>query len=378
MPTAVQVVSTGGIYGAERVMLELAQYLSERGWKSRVLAMEGAGAEPLARAARDHGLIGDVLNLRGGGDWAMCRQLSAYLEQYKIDVVHSHGYKPSIMLGATRQAARRVCFTTCHSWYRATAALRLYEYLEKRIVRGFDHVFAVSHEIEHDLLEAGVARSNLTYVRNGLDLAPPRADAREFARAELGVPTGRRLVLRIGRLHPTKGNDHLVRAFAELVRDHDLHLAFIGDGETRSALTQQVASLGLADRVTFTGFRDNVADYLTAADLFVSPSLAEGLPMVLIETMAAGCPIVTTSVGAIPSLLTDGEHALLVPAADEAALRRAIERVLTDRALGSRLAAAARERYVAGYSRAAMCSVYLSEYERALAARAARRSSAVQ
>ncbi len=377
MPTAVQVVSTGGVYGAERVMLELARYLSDHGWESRVLAIDGAGAEPLAQAARAAGLAGDVLEPRAGGDWAMRRHLAEYLDRHRIDVVHSHGYKPSILLGLTRQQARRVCFTTCHSWYRGTAALRIYEYLEKRIVRSFDHVFAVSDQIERELLEARVPRHQLTYIRNGLDAAAPVADARIRIRAEHAVGPKQRLLVRAGRLHPTKGNEYLLHALAMLVTRHDLRLLFLGEGEEREALEVLANSLGLSERVAFIGFRANVADYLAAADVFVSPSLAEGLPMVLIETMAARCPLVTTNVGAIPSLATDGVHALVVPPKDSAALAGAIERILVEPDLGRRLADAAYEEYARSYSRAAMCRGYLAVYNQSIARRAALRLSPV-
>ena len=143
-------------------------------------------------------------------------------------------------------------------------------------------------------------------------------------------PMGHNLLF-VGRLAPVKGLPILFRALETLVPDYpDLHLTVIGDGPSRAALEHQVAGAGLAGHVTFAGYKSQseVADALIAADLFVLPSFAEGVPVVLMEAMAAARPVVATHVAGIPELVTDGASGLLVPAGDPRALAAAIAKVI--------------------------------------------------
>src|SRR5215475_3345582 len=115
--TSIQLVSTGGFYGAERVLLELATHLRERGWESHVVALEGAGAAQLVERARGAGLAAEAFV--PGGRLAippMVRRLSQLLARFPRAVVHSHGYKPDILLSVMRVPHRLVCLATCHNW----------------------------------------------------------------------------------------------------------------------------------------------------------------------------------------------------------------------------------------------------------------------
>lgn len=141
----------------------------------------------------------------------------------------------------------------------------------------------------------------------------------------------------VGRLDPVKGVSLLLDAFAEIRRRHpDATLTLAGDGPARESLEHRCHGLGLSDCVTFTGFIDEtaVADLLNASDLFVLASFAEGLPVVLMEAMATGLPVVASQIAGIPELVRDGENGLLIPAGDTASLIAAIDRLLSDPDLG--------------------------------------------
>ena len=130
----------------------------------------------------------------------------------------------------------------------------------------------------------------------------------------------------------------------------DVQVAIVGDGPQRAALEARTRELGLEARVTFAGNREDVAPWMRAFDLFCLPSYAnEGVPQALMQAMACGLPVVTTPVGSIEEIVTDGDTGVLVRPEDAADLRRAIERLLDDvagrKALGARAAAVARERF---------------------------------
>jgi glycosyltransferase involved in cell wall biosynthesis len=364
MKAALQLVSTGGMYGAERVLLELANYVQSHGWQSHVVAIDGGGADAVVSAARVRGLEATQLSAGATSVASQARAMAQYVEAHDIDVVHSHGYKPSVLMSVMAQTRARVRIATCHGWLRGSAKLRLYEYLEKRALRGFDAVVAVSPEIRAKLARAGVQTDRLHLIANGLDATAPRPFARASVRRELGIPDQCCLLVCIGRLDAAKGNSLLLRAVAKLPADcRDWSLAIVGDGAEREHLPALARQLGLSPRVTFLGYRSDIADMLAAADVFVLPSLMEGLPMVLLEAMAATRAIVATTVGAIPDVVADDAQALLVAPGDVDGLVTAVGRFLADPELRARLGGAAAQRHQTSFSRAVMGRLYLDLYE---------------
>lgn len=168
--------------------------------------------------------------------------------------------------------------------------------------------------------------------------------------ARYGTPrreAGGARVLFIGRLSALKGPMTLVDAFARVLETHPgAELTLIGDGPERRALEERARVLGCAAQVRFTGYlsQDEVADTLAQADLFVLPSLAEGVPVVLMEAMASRIPVVTTRITGIPELVEDGVSGRLVPPGDSDALAEAISSLLADPDLRARMGAAGRDR----------------------------------
>jgi len=189
-------------------------------------------------------------------------------------------------------------------------------------------------------------------IRNGVDVerfAPRPPD--EALRSSLGLPSRAPLVVAVSRLNPMKGIDDLLKAAALLEgRFDEARFVIVGDGASRRDLEEQARLLGLAGRVLFTGTRLDVAAILSQAAISVAPSLSEGLSNVVLESMAAGVPVVATRVGGTPELLEDGVTGLLVPPCDAPALAVAIGRLLEDEPLARRLGEAARARAVDRFS----------------------------
>jgi glycosyltransferase involved in cell wall biosynthesis len=361
---AIQLISTGGVYGAERALLELAGYLKDQGWDSHVVALEGQGAGPLVDRAASQGLASEAFVTEGRLALpSMLSRLRRLLARYPRAVVHSHGYKADIVLswlGATR---RHGCVATCHNWISETHKLKLLEALDKRALRRFDRVVAVYAGIAQELVRSGVSADRVSVVDNGISVPQAPVDSRAAVRHEFAIPSDGRLVVHIGRLARSKRIDRLLQAVAQLPDEPRVHLLLAGEGEQRESLVELAGRLGLRGRVHICGYRSDVGRLLAAADLMALSSEREGLPIVILEAMAMRCPIVTTRVGAIADVLRDGQDAWIVAAHDAAGLQRAMADALRQPAVARSRAASAYARYAQRYSRDAMGAGYLQIYE---------------
>jgi glycosyltransferase involved in cell wall biosynthesis len=367
---AIQLISTGGIYGAERTLLELAGYLQTQGWSNHVVALEGKGATPLVERARASGLEAEAFVPAGRLPFrAMLERTRRLLARYPRAVVHSHGYKPDILLWLLGVPRRLVCLSTCHSWYRETLQLRILEAIDKRVLRRFDHVVAVSGEIYADLATHRIAPRKRSLISNGISVPYATEDARETVRRSLGLSQTAPLVVQIGRLARSKRNDLLIGAAAHLASNNAPYVLFVGEGDMAPALHAQVSAAGLGERVRFLGYRDDIAQILRAADVLAMTSDQEGLPIVLLEAMALGCPIVATAVGEIPRVLRTGKNAWLVPPDNLPALTEALREALGAPHLARERAAQAQMEFHRRFSRESMGSQYLKIYDRAWSAR---------
>jgi len=366
-PVAIQLISTGGFYGAERTLLELAVFLRDHGWDSRVVALEGDGE--LIRRASEQGIAAEAYVPAGRlGLRPMLRRLRRMLAGESRAIVHSHGYKPDILLAALGVPRRLPCLATCHSWYSETMKLKALEYLDKRAVRRFDHVVAVSDEIYRDLHASGMPGERLSRIDNGIGVPFVDAHQRDEIRAEWNIAPGEKLIVQIGRLAKSKRNALLLKAVASLSDDIAARVVLVGDGEERAALGEYARRIGLDSRVIIAGYRRDAAAIIAAADVLAITSNKEGLPIVLLEAMALGCPIIATAVGAIPQVLSP-ESAWIVPIDDEAVLVGALREALSDSSPARARAAKAKSIFSERYARDAMGRQYLTLYERAWRAR---------
>jgi glycosyltransferase involved in cell wall biosynthesis len=189
-------------------------------------------------------------------------------------------------------------------------------------------------------------RTKVVYLGAPLDeFARPRtADEIAAARSAMGIHSGTTAIGTVTRLMPAKGNKYLVDAAPQVLAAHPSARFFVvGEGELRAELESQARALNLGDRLVFTGFTRDVAAALSALDLLVFPSLAEGTPLTMFEALAMGKPIVATDADGLVDVLTDGKDALVVPKADATALARGINTLLDNRALAAQLAAEARK-----------------------------------
>lgn len=214
--------------------------------------------------------------------------------------------------------------------------------------------------------------SKVDVIYNAVDFSQAQAgQSRQAVRASIGVPQDAFAAGVIARLTEQKGHRFLFDAMATTPALADMHLVVIGGGALEADLRGHVDALGLAPRVHFLGPRRDLGDLLGAVDLFVMPSLWEGLPLSMVLAMGAGLPVVATRVAGIPEVVEDGRSGLLVPPADATALGTALARLAGDRGLRARLGSAARAAVVPRFNVEQYVESVASLYDRLLAERAA-------
>ena len=213
-----------------------------------------------------------------------------------------------------------------------------------------DRIVTTGEKLRAQMLrETGIDAARVVSIPTGIELARFHPGGRAAARAATGLPPQVPLVGIVATLRSWKGHRYLLQALASLGRD-DVHLAIVGDGPQRAALEALTRELNLATRVTFAGNQSDVAPWMQAFDFFCLPSYAnEGVPQALMQAMACGLAVVTTPVGSIEEIVTDGDTGLLVAPENVDGLQAAITRLLDDAALrerlGARAAQVARERF---------------------------------
>lgn len=336
----------GPLGGIERFGVELVRALEPARIEPVLCALWEYGT-PHERP-RMEGLLGEGIQTLLAADWnerhpyrafwAAWRGARQQLAGQTVDVIHSHcqfGDGLALLLASPLQAKALV--RTVHNereWPRRPGRRFLLTNLAYPL--RFDLEMGVSLKVADNLNRRPMARllgRHALCMYNAVNLErfvrPRDLASRQLKRAELGIPPGAPLVGSIGRLTAQKGYSTLLEAAAHVRAElPNAHLLIVGEGELRAELERQADKLGLADRAHLTGPRQDVDELLPAFDLFVSSSLWEGLPTVILESMAAGVPVVATDVSGTRELVRHGVTGLLVPPGDAAALAEAMLQAL--------------------------------------------------
>jgi glycosyltransferase involved in cell wall biosynthesis/protein-tyrosine-phosphatase len=306
----------------------------------------------LARELRLLGIDTVALDERRESSWQLVRRVTSILRANRVDILHTHRYKDTVLGAlAAKLAGVPHLVRTMHGMpepMRGWAGVKFgaYDVFDRAALWcAADRIVAVSREMAETLRRRGYRRSAIVAIHNGLDLAAVRSTCRpEAVRRALGVPPHTLLIGTIGRLCAVKGQDILLRAAARIVQRYpDTRVVIAGTGPLQHDLRSLAGTLGLDQRVLFPGAIDQPYDLLSALDIFVLPSLHEGIPMALLEAMAMGKPVVATAVGGVPEVVTNGVDGLLVQARDDRALAEACLQLATDPKRAAVLGAAGRQ-----------------------------------
>ena len=222
------------------------------------------------------------------------------------------------------------------------------------------YIVAVSAMTRQKLIDEGIQAKRIVIIPNGITPIQAKGINRAEIRLAVGLGEEDPFLVAVGRLVYSKAHDILIAAMpAVLERFPDAKVGICGDGILRPKLEEQIQSMGLSDSVKLFGHSDNVEKFLTSADVFVMPSLWEGLPIALLEAMSAGLPIVATRVEGVEEVVEEGKHGLLVPVGNINALADAIVQLLADSHLRRAMGIAAKEKVLNFYTSDRMCEKYL-------------------
>ncbi len=368
---ALHIIGDSQYGGVIRIITGLARVAKAAGCEIDVLTTNPAVQEALRRESI--GIVDlDVIRrqIRPIWDVAGLYRLYRFLRRERYTIVHTHTSKGGFVGRlAAWLAGVPIVLHTMHGFAiheQSSAPVRMiYAALERLAARWCHRIITVSEFHRRWALELGICPpQQIQAIPNGItpDRLPESFD-RARLRRELGVGEGERMILSTTRLAMDKGIQYLVEAAALLPRTGVRYRVTVaGDGPARPYLERLARSRGVSDIVSFLGFRNDIAGLLAAADVLVLPSLREGLSISLLEAMAAGRPIVATSIGSQRELASQANMALLVPPAEPAALAEAIERLAADPALAAHLAEQARSLFESRYTEDRMWRAYRDLY----------------
>ena len=363
------IVGDSSFGGAAKIILRMAETMRSEGWQVDLLTTNAV----FQQAAEENG-IGtvdiDVIRreIRPFWDLLGLFRLYRFLRHERYTVVHTHTSKAGFVGRLAAWLARvPVILHTTHGFAfheRSSRAKRVfYSTLERLAAYWCDRVVSVSEFHRRWALELGICGGDkIMAIPNGIAEPQSRMPALQLRR-DWGAHNDDLVILSTGRLAPEKGLEDLLKAASLLRRmGQRFRVVLAGDGPLRGQLENLARDLAISDQVTFLGYREDIPDLLAACDLVALPSLREGLSIALLEAMAAGKPIVATSIGSNVTVASQAEMALLVPPCDHQALSEAIIRCGRDPALRMRLGSNARRVFESRYTEEKMLSAYRKTY----------------
>jgi len=307
---------------------------------------EGPVENALTKAVKSAQIPFSFIRENGRFDTSVIPQIRDLVKKHDAQVVWSNSVKSHFLVqrANVKKQFRWVAF---HHGYTSTdLKMRLYNELDRVSLRHADRVLTVCVPFAKQMQARGVEQGRIRVQHMPIRrfaLAPEDA---ESLRMELRLVPEARVILSVGRLSREKGHRDLISAFAALrdqMADDRLRLVLVGEGPERVNLEQQARDCDAREQILFAGHRDDAMRFYGIASVFALPSYTEGTPNVLLESMAAGVPVVATRVGGIPELATDGRNALLVPPANPLEMAGALRKILQSAALRNELTGAGGE-----------------------------------
>jgi glycosyltransferase involved in cell wall biosynthesis len=334
------IANEGG--GPERLVFALPRILSSYGYDVICAYMHPAddrGFTVAARVAAEQGVTLHSIPDRGPLDVRVVGRLFALCRQHHVVIWHAHDYKAAVLGYLLRRWWPMILVSTVQGWGDLSPKLRVYSELERRCLRSYEKVMCVSEALRTQCIESGVPAEHCVVIPNGVDPALyARTVSLADAKHRLGFSPDRLLVGCVARLAPEKNLALLVAVVDDLIsRGVSCDLVIAGEGPERQRLEALIRSRTHHGHLHVIGHRSDVVALYQAMDIFVLPSLREGLPLALLEAMSCGVPVVAARVGGIPQLVTHGTNGFLVDShshedlaaavaqlADDAGLRRAL------------------------------------------------------
>ena len=347
--------------GLENGVVTVINGLDPQRFASSVCCLQETG--PFAQRIRRADVPVEAMGLKPGTDLSLPWRLARLFRRWRVDVVHTRNAESFFYgaVAATLAGVRRLIHSEHGRVFPETPRRA---FIQRVLMRRADFAFAVSHRLKHDLVSGiGLAEAQLGVIHNGVDVSRFRK-----AGGMRPAATGGPLVIgSVGRLVAVKNYGLLLQAVARLPASLNWRLLLIGDGPERANLEALAGSLAITERVTFAGHCDDVPARLASMDIFVLPSISEGLSNTLLEAMAAGCAVIASDVGGNSEIVHDGLTGGLFSSGDVDGLVRQILALATDETVRSRYVAAANAEIDRDFSLERMIANYADMYSRVAA-----------
>lgn len=358
--TVIHAIETGGPGGAEQMMVHLAAGLGSE-YRSEAALIRDSW---LGSALERRGIPLTMVNGGFGGSLSTLRNLVRLIREKRATILHTHEFfMNTIGLFASKLTDVPLVATVHGKNYYAERFRRRLAY--RLLGKYAGQVVAVSEDVKGFLANrVEIPESRIRVVSNGVPVDEERSTEKlSKLRESLGLNGHVWVVGTVGSLYPVKGHKYLIDAAGHAIRRcQDMIFVIVGRGGLREELEAQARNLGIFPHMRFLGHREDVRDLLYLFDVFVLPSLSEGMPLALLEAMAAGLPAVATRVGGVQDVLQDGKTGFLVPAGEPLALADRIMTLLQDRVLAKEMGEAARQVVTRRFSVSRMVDDYKEIY----------------
>ena len=345
-------IPTLGTGGGEKFVMDLANGLNKEKYRVRVLVLHPSSGSVFERFAKENGIDVVHLDKRLGFDWTMLFKVRKVVREFSPHVIHSNLEAIHYLL--LSYSAKQCKLHTVHNMA-DKEAYGLGRYLRTMAFHllGVTPV-GISHIVRKSITDVyRIPEKNIPVVYNGM--VCKRYDLPK-------IPADTIRLITVASMHKIKNHAFLIDCFGELCKEYqNLHLTLVGDGVLRPEIEEQIRALGLDDKVTLAGIVSDVENYLANADIYVAASIYEGLPISILEAMASGLPIVSTSVGGVPDIVEPGTNGLLVELGDKEKFIAAVKTLIENRQLRESYGGAAK-RTAKEYDLSHMIAGYESIY----------------
>ncbi len=370
--TVCHVVHSLGVGGAEVLVADMIRSLSDR-FRCVVACLDDIGS--IGESLIAEGVPLKLLNRQPGIDWNCGRRLAAWAEEQGVGILHVHQCTPMFQAMLSRLPWKKTpLLLTEHGRHHPDIPSRKRAIIHKLLLSKHDRLVAVGEATGRALVShEGLPVDRVEVVYNGVDLTQFHEVAphiRGEVRQELGLAEDDVVITLVARLDAIKDHPTAI-ATLERVRESvpNAKLLFVGDGPERQKIEAIISERGLQQQVLMLGTRRDVPRLLRASDVFLMSSIGEGIPLTIIEAMAAGVPVVSTNVGGIPEMVNSGETGFLHDSGDPVGLASSIAKLTMDNKLREQIIDAARMRAFDEFSREKMLANYATIYEEMLRGR---------
>ncbi|RUA18804.1 MAG: glycosyltransferase [Flavobacteriia bacterium] len=364
-------IDSGGLYGAEKMLLSLVEEQLTQGLEPMILSAGETGIDekPLEAAAKEKGLPLTPWRMKSGLNLKESWNILKWAQANNFELLHSHGFKFNVLLGIYPERFRHIpMIATLHGYLHAPCFSKLwvYETLDRLAIHRMRGVVLVGEAMKKEL-PTGLSGSHAVVIPNGLNISELQESALTpleepfksfFAKHDI-------VILGVGRLSPEKGFDRLICAFSELKkRLPNSGLVIVGEGGLRQELEALIDELGISHDALMPGYCNAVPALLKHSKVLVMPSLTEGLPITLLEAMALKTPVVASDVGEISRVLCDGQGGEILGDVKPETILRAVKKSLAEKGLSNRRVNEAYLTVCNSYSSKAMADGYIEFYNK--------------